>query len=352
MKKSLLRISLLGGISLAAYANTITFNTFVSGPAISAVEGQNSTIGFTYAGDKFVGTVYFGTNNLQLYSTNLTGGNVQKFGAPLPTGSGEIVVAGSLGQGGFGSGTVYAGTGGDIYRYSDTGGTPTLFATGLGGGVRGMLFDPGSTFGGDLLVTTTSGNVYKIDSAGTPTLLANTGEDTEGMDIIPAGAPGYGAFAGDVLTASEGSGTLRLIDPAGHITVATLTGATAIPSFETVNFVPLDLGVSGNPLEGYYAADYAVDIQKATAAQFAGLQGDLIATSEDTSNARVWDLHHTTGSTFSVTLAGNLPNQAEDGIFVTTQRINDTSPEPGTMLSMGCGAAVLAFAWRRRNRQA
>jgi opacity protein-like surface antigen len=69
----------------------ITFSTFVTSAQIGAVEGQTNTIGFNFAGNKFVGSVYFGSNNLQLYSTNLTGGNVQLFGSPLPDGGGEPV---------------------------------------------------------------------------------------------------------------------------------------------------------------------------------------------------------------------------------------------------------------------
>ena len=45
----------------------VTFSTFVSTGDIAAAEnGQTNTIGFTYAGDEFVGSLYFGTNNLQL----------------------------------------------------------------------------------------------------------------------------------------------------------------------------------------------------------------------------------------------------------------------------------------------
>ena len=36
----------------------LIFNEFVSGSSINAVEGQNETIGFAYAGNKFVGSVY------------------------------------------------------------------------------------------------------------------------------------------------------------------------------------------------------------------------------------------------------------------------------------------------------
>jgi hypothetical protein len=83
----------------------VIFSTFVSGPSIAAVEGQNATIAFSYTGNEFVGSVYPGINNDQRYSTNLTGGNVQQFGAPIPNGfAGEVVVAASLGQAGFAAG--------------------------------------------------------------------------------------------------------------------------------------------------------------------------------------------------------------------------------------------------------
>src|SRR4051794_31580342 len=87
MKTHCIRLGMVfAGLSTIGYSATVTFNTFVNGGAIAGVEGgQQNTIGFTYAGDKFVGTVYTGPNNLQLYSTDLNGGSVQLFGNPLPT---------------------------------------------------------------------------------------------------------------------------------------------------------------------------------------------------------------------------------------------------------------------------
>jgi hypothetical protein len=73
--------------------------------------------------------------------------------------------------------------------------------------------------------------------------------------------------------------------------------------------LPLNLGVSGNPTEGFYVANYPVDVQKAAASEFAGLQGTAIVTSEQGSNADVWDLSYNASlGTFSYSLIGNLPN--------------------------------------------
>lgn len=66
---------LLLAASISLRADSINFSTFVSSSSIAAVEGgNNSTIAFNYAGNKFVGSVYLGVDNNQLYSTNLTGG--------------------------------------------------------------------------------------------------------------------------------------------------------------------------------------------------------------------------------------------------------------------------------------
>jgi hypothetical protein len=348
MKQCQLRFGLLlGGLSMTCSGANITFNTFVSSAAINAVEGQNATIGYTYAGDKFVGSVYLGTNNAQLFSTDLNGGSVQMFGAPVPGGSGEIVVAGSLGQGGFSAGTVYAGTGGNIYKYADTGGSPSLLVGGLNGGVRGMLFDPGSSFGGNLLVATTTGSIYSVTSTGVATLIASTGEDTEGMDVIPVGAPGWGALGGDLVAVSEGSGAMRVITPGGTV----IDTGLRLPLLETVNFVPLDIGLSGNPLEGYYAASYPFNIQKASAAQFLAqsLGGHLLSTSEQSGGSSVWNITYNGTSFAAAAYTGILPAQAEDGIFVTAQRIGEAgaAPEPGSVVLLGCGIVALGLARRR-----
>lgn len=332
----------------------ITFSPFVSAADINATLGQNNTIGFNYAGNKFVGSVYFGPNNLQLYSTDLTGHNVQTFGTPLPTGGGEPVLAASLGLGGFGAGDVYAsGANTNIYRYANSGGAPSLFATLPSGDARQIFFDPGGTFGGRMIVSTTTGAIYTVNGAGTVSLLANIGADTEGMDIASSA---YGQYAGNLLVASEGTGHVNAITPLGVVTTLLSSGGgfIQVPVAETLSVVPLNFGQSGNPLEGFYVANYPSDIQKAgVVSEFLPYLGHAILTSEFGSNSTIWDLAYNGDAlnTFTLSAIGALPGQSEDGIFVTAQRIRDIGggvPEPATWAMMILGLAAVGSALRRR----
>ena len=344
--KRVLLVFVLGvlvcSVVTSASADSVNFTTFVTQSDLASGAGDTAVIGYTYAGNKFVGSFYPSDPNL--YSTDLTGHNVQHFGS-VPGAGGEVVVGASLGKGGFASGDTYAGSGanGQIYHFSNAGGAATLFATLPGGSgvVRSIMFDPGSSFGGKMLVTTTSGQIFTIDSTGTVTLLASLGADTEGMDIVGSS---FGPHSGQLLVASEGSAQLHLVDASGNVTlVGTLPGITV----ETVAYVPLNLGTGDPNIEGYYAANFAVDIVKALPSEFTksysqlggrNLIGD--ATVTDETGHGIYDIHwnSTTMSFDPFIQVGTYPNQPEDGIFVTAQRIQDVNaPEPSSLLLLGSG---------------
>jgi hypothetical protein len=342
---------ILSGVAAPAAQAALTFGDFVTSADIAAVEGQNATIGFAYAGNKFVGSVYFGSNNNQLYSTNLNGSGVAKFGAPITGFGGEIYVTASLGLGGFGPNRdIYAGseTGGSVWRISNDGTSQAQFVgAGIVGGVRSLAFDPYGLYGNQLIVATNAGNVYTVSNTGVATLLANVGEDAEGLSFAPQT---FGTFAkGTLFVASEGSGSLRAIDPGGTKTPVIGAGSSVagIPGAEMVSFVPLNLGSSGNPVEGFYAAAYPFNIQKADASEFQTFLGDAIITSE--TGHGVFNVHYD-GSQFVVTQIGTFPAQPEDGIFVTADIIQNPVPEPETYALMFAGLAAMGWATRRRRR--
>jgi hypothetical protein len=333
----------LAAFAFAAHASPLSFGDFVTSSSLNSTLGNNATIGFTYAGDKFVGSVYFGTNNNQLYSTDLTGANVQKFGAPIAGFSGEIYVSASLGLGGYGPRDVFAGSeaSGSVFRVAHDGSSQGLFASGLAGGVRSIAFDPYGLYGNQMIVATNAGNIYRVSNSGVASLLASVGEDAEGLSFAPQA---FGTFAaGTLFVASEGSGVLRAIAPDGTKT----TAVTGLPSAEMVSFVPLNLGSSGSSVEGFYAANFASDIIKADASQFTSYLGDAVVTGE--TGHQVWDIHFDTGtSTFVVTQIGMFPSQPEDGIFVTADLIMPGVPEPETYALMLAGLGLLGAVARRR----
>lgn len=330
----------LAAWAVPAHANP-TFSTFVTGPSIAAAVGGNSTIGFAYAGNKFVGSVYF---NTQLYSTNLSGGGVAAFGAPVAAfAGGETYVSSSLGIGGFGPRDVYAGNQslGNVYRFANDGSSQSLFASGLSGGVRSIAFDPYGLYGNNMIVATNTGNVYKVDSSGVASLLTSVGADTEGLSFAPQAFGTYAA--GTLFVASEGLSSLLAITPGG--VKSTVVSGLSVP--EMVSFVPLNLGSSGNPVEGFYAASYPSNIQKAGASDFVPYIGHAIVTGEG--GGQVYDIRWN-GSAFVASDIGPFPGQAEDGIFVTADIIQNPVPEPETYALMMAGLGVLGFIARRKRQ--
>jgi hypothetical protein len=191
-------VLLLGGAAAGARAAPITLNIFTNPHSVPGIGG--GTIGFAYAGDKFVGSVQAdGTGNV-LYQTDLNGGNAKLFAPTINIGGGspasEHFVSSSLGLGGFPNHDIYVAVANTVLDINHAGTSASTFVTLPANDlVRGILFDAVGTFNNDMLITTNTGDIFRVNSAGKATKLASTGEDTEGLDVAPLGA-GFGSFDG------------------------------------------------------------------------------------------------------------------------------------------------------------
>jgi hypothetical protein len=352
----MMKLSLTSAVSIVGIVTGLIASTTAADAAVTFtpfVTDFVANLAFSYTGTGFVGEYdTYVTNIHRLYSTNLTGGDFKLYGEPIPGLSGsEGAISVGLGQAGFGEGVVYVGNevGNLIYRVPSVG-PPVLFGTlPVTESTRQIIFDPGNTFGGDMLVSTGGGEVYKFNSSGTRTLLANVGDDVEGMDIALSA---FGPYAGDLLVTGEGLGRIWAISPTGIVT-RLRTGAStfvSVPDAETVSFVPPSLS-STNSLEGFYLNN-SVNILKAPASGFLSLKGTAIVTGEGVGHP-IWDLKYDSGTGFfDLTQIGAAPNDPETAFFVTGPPVRVTPvPEPSTWAMLLLGFTGLGFvAYRQTGR--
>ena len=146
----------------------------------------------------------------------------------------------SPGLGGFPAGHVYVTQGRNIYEFTPTGdlvGDPFATVPIADRDHTGITFDRVGTFDHQMIITSVTGHVYTIDSAGIATTLAHVGERHENPEVIPAG---FGPLGGQVWTAAEVSGRLIATSPAGVVTPVDVT--QAMTNADVVQLIPGDSG--------------------------------------------------------------------------------------------------------------
>ncbi len=180
-------------------------------------------------------------------------------------------------QGGFTVGELFTGTGvpGVIARISPDGLTvqnPWVTLPGEPGLPRGGLFqDRYAVFGGDLIVVTTAGNVWRVTSAAVPTKVASLGVFLEGVTTVPNDPIQYGPWAGKIVA---GGGLFYAIDAGGQ---AEKFNLGVVP--EDIDIIPAG--------EDFFGVDYVSGtIWGAPPAQFAGMVGNFLVAQE--SGGSLW----------------------------------------------------------------
>ena len=185
-------------------------------------------------------------------------------------------------QDGFTPGDLYFGTGtpGVIAKLSSNGTVltnPWVTLPGETGLLRGGLYqDLACVAGGDLIVTTKVGTVWRVTAAGTATELASNfgAKYLEGPVTVPIDPARYGPWSGQILAADETNGVVWSIDPTtGATGRSDLQGALRFGHAEAVMVVP--------PNENFFGVDFgAHTLLAAPASQFTGVVGDVVVATE------------------------------------------------------------------------
>ncbi len=259
-------------------------------------------------------------------------------------------------RGGFTPGELFVGTGtkGVVARISADGSTienPWVTLPGEEGLLRGSLHvDRTGVWGGDLIVVTTTGGVWRVNSSGQANLLKNVGTHLEGVTTVP-NEEKYGPWAGKILAGAEDEHTIYSIDADGN--------AVSYPELE---IDPEDIDIIA-PNENFFGVDYGgQELWGATPDQFAEMVGDVLITQEHPGIlwhvrwngtefekrelARVEQWEHVTFSSAGIAEIPVLPPTTTDG--------NGFSPV--LLATAGLLAVLLAGGgavfWTQRRRQA
>ncbi|MBK7582370.1 MAG: hypothetical protein IPI67_19465 [Myxococcales bacterium] len=187
----------------------------------------------------------------------------------------KIATARSGNPGGFVAGDLFVGNGvdGQIVRISNNGATvtnPWVDLPGTGNGLmRGSLYvDRVGTFGGDLCVVTTVGEVWRITAAGAPTKIASAGVHLEGAVVVPDKPARFGPIAGKLIAGAETEGLLWAFAPDGTSTTYDL-GAKV----EDIDLI--------SPKENFFGVNYGTSkLLGVPAEQFKPMLGDVLLTTE------------------------------------------------------------------------
>jgi hypothetical protein len=189
---------------------------------------------------------------------------------------GGFVPGDLFGSNGVAGGTLGLGT--ELVRVSPGGApvaNPWVILPGEPGLIRGGLHvDRTGLYGGDLIVVSTAGNIWRVNSLGVPTLLASLpGVHLEGVITVPNNPGLYGPWAGQILVGAEGLAGFYTCDALGNTAfyqAFDVNGNAVAP--EDIEIVP--------PCENFYGANYSTQIMGAHSSQFASMVGDIVAAQE------------------------------------------------------------------------
>jgi hypothetical protein len=245
---------------------------------------------------------YYAPSNQVILSTNYPSGSPYNFELVATDGTrtqftnisgltDEVYIAAARQTAaGFTAGDFFTGTGvpGEIARVTGNGTVaqiPWVTLPGETGLLRGALhIDETGVFGGDLLVATDSGAMWRVSSAGNPTFLGSVGVPLEGLIAVPNDPSRYGPFAGKAVSCNESGAGFFAFDPNGAPVQQLSLG---IPECENLNIVPAN--------QFFYGVDFASKVLwSADPSQFVSMVGDIVVGEEFPGN--LWRVRWNAGT--------------------------------------------------------
>lgn len=189
----------------------------------------------------------------------------------------KIATVRSGNPGGFKTGDLFMGNGvdGQIARITDDGATivnPWADLPGDNNGLlRGSLYvDRTGMFGGDLVVVTTVGEVWRVNVNGVPTKLATIpGVHLEGVIVVPNKPARFGPLAGKLIAGAEEV----------HLLYAFSTDGTYVTYSVGADIEDIDLNTGK---ENFFGVDFGGGrLLGADPNQWGAMMGDIILTQEN-----------------------------------------------------------------------
>jgi hypothetical protein len=205
----------------------------------------------------------------------------------------EMYMAFSPGTNGWPSaGNLFVGQANLIYQVGPGGGSVTLFATlpatqcndPVEPPHTGITFDTVGTFGNDMIVTCANGQVWRVNAAGTPTLVVSTGTFIEGPAVVPTS---YGSLGGQIWVNNESNNEVDAVSTSGVVTPVVTFHAPE--DVEVVPPNPCNFGNSGGSMFGamYDSNSSTHAIWKWAASDLAPQAGNVLVTSEASAGTAV-----------------------------------------------------------------
>jgi RHS repeat-associated protein len=159
----------------------------------------------------------------------------------------------------------------------------------------GLWVDRTGVWGGDLVVASFGGNIWRVNSNGVSTLVAqlNGGEHYEGITTVPNNVIKYGPWAGKVLVGGDSAGSFFAVDTNGFsVRYDFPFGA------EDIRVIPENENFFG-------IGDGVPYLTGAASSEFQGMEGDILVASEDGSGIHriYWD-----GAKFQFYTIASTPN--------------------------------------------